>query len=277
MELPTWAAELVRAKLGDEPVTRVEVLKDTPFHKMLVGITPTRAILAERGLFSSGAYELPAPPRAQEPVALVPQTAAKPKARPRKARKAEAPRGKVKPRRTAPRAKPAPEPAPPEAPSKPRASKPREPPNPLVQEVEGIGAVFGRKLAKAGVTSREALLAEGAAAIADRAELPEAQVAAWQAMARLQALDGLGPQYSELLVRAGVTTLDDLAAQLPEGLAIKLNAYQDSLGQRVQGSAITAGLVEGWIRAARQKVLPPADMPLSPPAPDDLGRAPETR
>lgn len=118
--VPEWAQELFRAK-GIEQVTRAEVVKDTAFHKLVIGYTPTAAVLAEKSLLGTAAYLLPALTEASRAVALppaveveapdAPKVRAKPK-KPAKASAKKAPRGEVRPRprktkRTAP--PPAPE------------------------------------------------------------------------------------------------------------------------------------------------------------------------
>lgn len=124
--VPEWAQELFRAK-GIEQVTRAEVVKDTAFHKLVIGYTPTSAVLAEKSLLGTAAYLLPAPVHAPPGLALPPADAVvegpKEKAKAKKAKakaKPKAPRGQVQPRpRKAKRAAPAPAPEPADEPGPP--------------------------------------------------------------------------------------------------------------------------------------------------------------
>ncbi|HEV8359086.1 MAG TPA: DUF4332 domain-containing protein, partial [Candidatus Thermoplasmatota archaeon] len=65
-------------------------------------------------------------------------------------------------------------------------------------------------------------------------------------------INGIGKQYSELLVRAGVTSVQEVATSRPAELTQRLQKYQEGLDTNVQGNPITEGLVEDWIREAKQ-------------------------
>lgn len=223
-DVPPWADALLRAKVGDEPVRRAEVLRDTAFGKMVLAVTPSRAFVAERGLFGARVYAVPLPSEAAPAMRLPPAASAVP---------AE-PRGERAP---------------------PHAGKRVPGTDEVVGAIEGIGEAYGAKLAAIGITTVGQLVARPAGAIAIDAGVPMTLVAKWQAMGRLQFIKGVGPQYSELLVRTGITDLASLAATTPKQLAGRLNAYQESLGAPVQGNAITPALVGDWIRQARQLTM----------------------
>jgi predicted flap endonuclease-1-like 5' DNA nuclease len=138
--------------------------------------------------------------------------------------------------------------------------------NQPVDAIEGVGETFGGKLRAANIRIVEDLLRDEPENIAGRADIPAELVRKWQAMARLQAIKGVGPQYSELLVRAGVSDLESMAKQTPSQLSGQLNAYQATLDVKVQGNAITPNLVDDWVRQARQLtgVKPGKKAPESP-------------
>lgn len=174
----------------------------------------------------------------------------------------------------------------PPPPPRPEPVAPAFEPGPTVQDqpvenIEGIGPVFGEKLRSLGVATIEQLLAADADHLARQTGISANMLAKWQAMGRLQAVHGIGPQYSELLVRCDVRTLQDLARQEPEALAAKLAAYEAELGHRVQGNEVTPALAEGWIRGARAIVGEPVSTPAaSEPIPESAaapvaGPAPE--
>lgn len=123
-----------------------------------------------------------------------------------------------------------------------------------IENIEGIGPSFGKKLRAAGVTTIEQLLLADGTDVARRSGLREEQVAKWTAMGQLQAINGVGPQYSELLVRTGIRTLADVAEQTPSVLLEKITAYQESLEVRVQGGTITVDMLKDWIHQARDIV-----------------------
>jgi predicted flap endonuclease-1-like 5' DNA nuclease len=250
--LPTWAHDLLRSKLGEESLTIAKVLKDTPFQKLVLGLTPTRALLAERGLFGTAAYELP-------PFStIIPQPVGLPRAGvaepgPRRPKRAAA-RGKPKPRRVKPRR------APPRRGPAARATPTTR--GQAIEGVEGIGEAFGRQLRAAGVATIEGLLAQSAADLARKTGIAAGNIARWQAMARLQAVNGVGPQFSELLVRAGITQFRQLADETPASLAKRLQEHEAGLEHRVQGAPISEGLVAGWIpQAAELAELPHREGP----------------
>lgn len=158
-----------------------------------------------------------------------------------------------------------------------------------VESLEGIGPVFGEKLRGEGVNTVEDLVAADADHLARRTGISAHMLAKWQAMGRLQAVSGIGPQYSELLARAGVASLEDLARWDPGPLAEKLVAFQSELDTRVEGNPITPGRTAGWIEGARAIVgtppppLPPevapepAPAPAPVPAPEAAAEAPKPR
>ena len=96
-----------------------------------------------------------------------------------------------------------------------------------IVEVEGIGAVYAENLIAAGVESTDALLAK-CAKPAGRAELAEATgispklILTWTNHCDLMRINGVGPQFSELLEAAGVDTVKELKHRVPANLQAKL-------------------------------------------------------
>jgi predicted flap endonuclease-1-like 5' DNA nuclease len=96
-----------------------------------------------------------------------------------------------------------------------------------IVDVEGIGAVYAEKLIAAGVESTDALLAK-CAKPAGRAELAEATgispklILTWTNHCDLMRINGVGPQFSELLEAAGVDTVKELKHRVPANLQAKL-------------------------------------------------------
>ncbi|MBQ8051063.1 MAG: DUF4332 domain-containing protein [Bacteroidaceae bacterium] len=96
-----------------------------------------------------------------------------------------------------------------------------------IVEVEGIGEVYAEKLIAAGIADIEALLAK-CAKPAGRKELAEATgispklILTWTNHADLMRINGVGPQFSELLEAAGVDTVKELKHRVAENLQAKL-------------------------------------------------------
>ncbi len=100
-----------------------------------------------------------------------------------------------------------------------------------IAEIEGIGPVFAEKLAKAGVTTVEGLLAKGASrngrkTIAEESGVDESKILNWVNKADLFRIKGVGPQFSELLEAAGVDTVKELRNRNAENLHAKLVEVQ---------------------------------------------------
>ena len=105
-----------------------------------------------------------------------------------------------------------------------------------IVDVEGIGAVYAEKLIAAGIKSTDALL-EKCAKPAGRKELAEATgispklILTWANHTDLMRINGVGPQFAELLEAAGVDTVKEfrrplrpwLCCQGREALAWKYN------------------------------------------------------
>jgi predicted flap endonuclease-1-like 5' DNA nuclease len=123
-----------------------------------------------------------------------------------------------------------------------------------LDEIEGIGPAFARKLADAGLETTGDLLTrggtpQGRAEIATASGISETLILRWVNHADLFRLDGVGGEYAELLEATGVDTVVELArrnaANLTGALA-ETNAKRD-LVRRLPSEAT----VEGWIAEAK--------------------------
>ncbi|MDY0101412.1 MAG: DUF4332 domain-containing protein [Lentimicrobium sp.] len=96
-----------------------------------------------------------------------------------------------------------------------------------IVDIEGIGPVFQEKLAKAGISTVEGLLKEGAAkkgrvAIAEKSGIDEGKILDWVNMADLFRIKGIASQFAELLKAAGVDTVKELRNRNAANLQAKL-------------------------------------------------------
>ncbi len=83
-----------------------------------------------------------------------------------------------------------------------------------IEEIEGIGPVYGERLRAAGITTTEGLLEKcagrsGRAALARETGIEEKLILKWSNHADLFRINGVGPQFSELLEAAGVDTVKE--------------------------------------------------------------------
>lgn len=123
-----------------------------------------------------------------------------------------------------------------------------------IQEIEGIGPSFGSKLETANIKTTDDLLetcstAGGRKDVAAKTGLSEPQLLKWSNMADLMRISGIGPEYAELLERAGVDTVKELRNRNAESLASAMkDANEKSNLTRI---VPTARVVTGWIEQAK--------------------------
>ncbi|MHB1261465.1 MAG: DUF4332 domain-containing protein [Thermoplasmatota archaeon] len=115
-----------------------------------------------------------------------------------------------------------------------------------IEDIEGIGKIYGDKLRALGVQTTARLAYEETGSLAERMQLPRKTVEQWKHMAELIKVNGIGPQYAEALVRAGIEGIAELKRRSATKIADQVNAYLDTLDTNVLGTKITAKRVEGW-------------------------------
>lgn len=96
-----------------------------------------------------------------------------------------------------------------------------------IEDIEGIGPVFGEKFRTAGVKDTDSLLENACTPqqrkdLAEKTGLPESQILKFANMADLYRVSGIGSEYSELLEASGVDTVPELAQRNPANLAQKM-------------------------------------------------------
>lgn len=115
-----------------------------------------------------------------------------------------------------------------------------------VEDLEGIGPSFTKKLAGVGVHTSLQLEYHTADELAELIGTQPKRVATWQAMADLAKVNGIGMQYAEGLARAGILGIDALLAGEAKDLAVQVNAYMAKLKTNVLGQKITARRITTW-------------------------------
>ena len=123
-----------------------------------------------------------------------------------------------------------------------------------IEDVEGIGPVFAGKLSAAGVATTDDLLDRGGTS-GGRDKLSQAtgisthQLLEWVNHADLMRLDGVGPEFADLLEAAGVDSCAELARRNAANLATtfqELDAARPNTIRRIPSEATVAG----WIAQA---------------------------
>lgn len=99
-------------------------------------------------------------------------------------------------------------------------------------DVEGIGEVYAEKLQAVGIKDIETLLNKcakpaGRKALAEETGISPKLILTWTNHADLMRIDGVGPQFSELLEAAGVDTVKEFKHRLPENLQPKLEEVNE--------------------------------------------------
>ena len=94
-------------------------------------------------------------------------------------------------------------------------------------DIEGIGEVYAPKLINAGIVKVEDLLKKcaspkGRAELAAATGISEKLILTWTNHADLFRINGVGPQFSELLEAAGVDTVKEFRHRVAENLVKKL-------------------------------------------------------
>ncbi len=98
---------------------------------------------------------------------------------------------------------------------------------PKIEDIEGIGPVYAKKLSDVGVKTVAQLLKVGAGAkgrdeLAEKAGIDRKLILEWVNHADLYRIKGVGQEYSDLLEEAGVDTVVELATRNPENLYAKI-------------------------------------------------------
>ena len=109
-----------------------------------------------------------------------------------------------------------------------------------VIDIEGVGDVYAEKLIAAGITTDAELLEKcakpaGRKALAEATEISPKLILKWTNHCDLYRINGVGPQFAELLEASGVDTVKELKHRVAENLQKKLEEVnaQKNLTNRV--------------------------------------------
>jgi predicted flap endonuclease-1-like 5' DNA nuclease len=102
-----------------------------------------------------------------------------------------------------------------------------------VEEIEGIGPMYAKKLNNNGINTTDELLdvggtKQGRKDLAKKTGISETIILEWVNMADLFRIKGIAEEYSELLKEAGVNTVVELARRNPENLQETLVGVNDA-------------------------------------------------
>jgi nucleotidyltransferase/DNA polymerase involved in DNA repair len=122
-----------------------------------------------------------------------------------------------------------------------------------IDEVVGLGVRQATRLRKAGVKTSKGLIEvastrAGRSALSKKTGLPPRDLKSWVHHADLLRVKGVGGEYAELLVAAGVDTIRDLRRRNPTALVAKIISMNGS--KKVVRRLPTEAMVSGWIESA---------------------------
>lgn len=123
-----------------------------------------------------------------------------------------------------------------------------------IVDVEGIGPKYAEKLKTAGLSSTEHFLEKcgdkkGRVAVAGETEISEKLLLKWANLADLMRINGVGPQFAELLEAAGVDTVKELKHRNAANLTAKMAEVQAE--KKLTKAAPAESVVTGWIDEAK--------------------------
>jgi predicted flap endonuclease-1-like 5' DNA nuclease len=124
-------------------------------------------------------------------------------------------------------------------------------------DIEGIGETYAPKLEGVGVKTVAGLLEKGKTRkgrkeLAESTGISEKLILKWVNMSDLFRVKGIGPEYSELLEKAGVDTVKELRHRVPEHLHAKMEEVNSSTGKPLVRALPSLKAVESWVEAAKQ-------------------------
>ncbi|MEN6534344.1 MAG: DUF4332 domain-containing protein [Bryobacteraceae bacterium] len=124
-----------------------------------------------------------------------------------------------------------------------------------IEEVEGIGPVYAEKLVAAGVKTDVEMLAKAGSAkgrteLSAKTGITVALILKWTNHVDLMRIDGVGPQFAELLEATGVDTVKELAQRNAANLAVKMGEVNKQ--KKLAGTAPAESQVADWIRQAEK-------------------------
>jgi len=119
-----------------------------------------------------------------------------------------------------------------------------------VEDVEGIGPTYRDQLEERGLTDTEELWEADAEEVAQVLDVAKRRVRNWQDQGELMALDWVGPQWAELLVRSGIRSIAELEVWDADALLHAVESKQQELDVRIQGTKLTEDRVQTWIDQA---------------------------
>ncbi len=119
-----------------------------------------------------------------------------------------------------------------------------------ISAIRAMGQRHATRLRKAKVRTTEALLRHastrtGRSALSERTDIPTPDLLRWAQQADLMRIDGVGPEYADLLAASGVDTIKSLRRRNAANLMARMT--QVNAKKRIVQRLPTTEMVQGWI------------------------------
>ncbi len=119
-----------------------------------------------------------------------------------------------------------------------------------ISAIRAMGQRHATKLRKAKVRTTEALLREastrtGRSSLSGRTGIPTADLVRWAHQADLMRVDGIGPEYADLLAVSGVDTIKALRRRNAANLIATMTQVNSK--KRIVQRLPTVEMVQSWI------------------------------
>lgn len=123
-----------------------------------------------------------------------------------------------------------------------------------VEEIEGIGRGFGKRLRTIDIKTTKHLIdrcatTEGCKQVASTVDVEEFVVRKWVSMADLMRVPGIRGQYAELLEASGIHSVQELAGADTQGLASKMSEV--NVKEKRTRKVARADTISEWIDHAK--------------------------
>lgn len=127
-----------------------------------------------------------------------------------------------------------------------------------IEDVLGIGPVYGTKLREAGITTTQKLQEATTTRykrqkLAEKTGISYKLVLAWAQKVELMTIKGIGPRQSNLLAAIGITSSKELGRRVPQNLHDRL-AIANTFTPKFVDRTPSLNTITKWIEAA--KALP---------------------